>query len=196
MQDTADTGDTGEPQAAGQPADATPAAPEQPTDPVEPEGAADPWADPDAARKEIEKLRRQAAGYRTKLREAEPKLNEYQQWLDSQKTEQQKLAEQLAEVQRERDEARLGHARLMAAAAHNIPADLIDRIAGTTSEEIDEAAKVLAESIERLVAERQQAAQPRAGRTRPVESLTPGAAPSGDEPLDVNALLRARLGRG
>lgn len=114
----------------------------------------DPWADPERARREITKLRREAAKYRTQLREAEPKLTEYQKWLDSQKSEQERLAERLAQVERERDEARLGHARVMAAAAHNIPPELIGRIAGSTPEEIEEAAEELAKVLDRLVAER------------------------------------------
>ena len=84
MPDTAETT-----QAAGQPDDDAAAqqaladalAQPEPQDGEDqaPSEPADPWADPEVARKEIEKLRRQAAGYRTKLRDAEPQLAEYQQ---------------------------------------------------------------------------------------------------------------------
>ena len=154
----------------------------------------DPWADPERARREITKLRREAAKYRTQLREAEPKLTEYQKWLDSQKSEQERLAERLAQVERERDEARLGHARVMAAAAHNIPPELIGRIAGSTPEEIEDAAAELAEVLDRLVAERASTSG-RSVSTRPVESLRPGATPATtDQQIDMDSLLRRRAG--
>lgn len=154
----------------------------------------DLWADPERARREITKLRREAAKYRTQLREAEPKLTEYQKWLDSQKSEQERLAERLAQVERERDEARLGHARVMAAAAHNIPPELIGRIAGATPEEIEEAAEELAKVLDRLVAERASTSG-RSASTRPVESLRPGATPATtDQQIDMDSLLRRRAG--
>jgi chromosome segregation ATPase len=60
---------------------------------------ADPWADPDAARKEIEKLRREAAKYRTKAGELEPLARKAKELEDAQKSEQERLTEQLAQAQ-------------------------------------------------------------------------------------------------
>lgn len=60
---------------------------------------ADPWADPDAARKEIERLRREAAKYRTKAGELEPLARKAKELEDAQKTEQERLAEQLRAAQ-------------------------------------------------------------------------------------------------
>lgn len=59
----------------------------------------DPWADPDAARKEIEKLRREAAKYRTKAGELEPLAKKAQELEDAQKSEAQRLGEQLTAAQ-------------------------------------------------------------------------------------------------
>ncbi|MFF9175975.1 hypothetical protein [Streptomyces sp. NPDC014793] len=59
----------------------------------------DPWADPDAARKEIEKLRREAAKYRTKAGELEPLARKAQELEDAQKSEAQRLGEQLTAAQ-------------------------------------------------------------------------------------------------
>jgi hypothetical protein len=59
----------------------------------------DPWTDPDAARKEIEKLRREAAKYRTKAGELEPLARKARELEDAQKTEAQRLSEQLTEAQ-------------------------------------------------------------------------------------------------
>lgn len=59
----------------------------------------DPWANPDAARKEIEKLRRESAGWRTKYQEAKPLAQKAQELEDAQKSEQERLGEQLTAAQ-------------------------------------------------------------------------------------------------
>lgn len=148
----------------------------------------DPWGDPQVARKEIEKLRREAAGFRTKLREAEPQLVEYRKHLDSQKTEQQKLTEAKEAAEQRLAEVTSANARLMAAATHNIPVELIDLLGAGTDEEIDARAKLLAERL----AEPERSAPT---STRPVESLTAGGRPADDAPADPNAMFRAMLRR-
>lgn len=70
--------------------EAAPGAEQKPTD---------PWADPDAARKEIEKLRREAAKYRTKASDLEPLARRAQELEDAQKSEAQRLGEQLTAAQ-------------------------------------------------------------------------------------------------
>ncbi|SDL27835.1 hypothetical protein [Streptomyces indicus] len=55
----------------------------------------DPWADPEAARKEIEKLRRESANYRSKNKELEPLARKAKELEEAQKSEQERLAEQL-----------------------------------------------------------------------------------------------------
>jgi DNA-binding IclR family transcriptional regulator len=62
-------------------------------------GQADPWSDPEAARKEIEKLRRESAAYRTKNKELEPLARKAKELEDAQKSEQERLAEQLTREQ-------------------------------------------------------------------------------------------------
>ncbi|GAA2192720.1 hypothetical protein [Streptomyces bangladeshensis] len=56
---------------------------------------ADPWADPAAARKEIEKLRKESASWRTKYQETKPLAQKAQELEDAQKSEQERLTEQL-----------------------------------------------------------------------------------------------------
>jgi hypothetical protein len=175
VQDTADTA-----QAAGQPDASTTDTAQQPD--VQPGGGTqdsstdrqpqggDPWEDRDAARKEIEKLRRESAGWRTKYREAEPQLTEYQQWQESQKTEQQKLLDAKEAAEQQLADLRSTNARLMAAATHNIPPDLIDLLGSGTDEEINARAEVLAERLKAT------APAPAPTPQRPVEALTPGAA--------------------
>ncbi|WP_030407531.1 hypothetical protein [Streptomyces albus] len=64
----------------------------------EPQEGKTEW-DPEAARKEIEKLRREAAKHRTKAKELEPLAKRAQELEDAQKSEQQRLAEQLTAAQ-------------------------------------------------------------------------------------------------
>jgi len=76
------------------------AEPQEPkTAPEAEQAKTDPWADPDAARKEIEKLRREAAKYRTKAGELEPLAKRAQELEDAQKSEQERLTEQLTAAQ-------------------------------------------------------------------------------------------------
>lgn len=127
----------------------------------------------------------------------------YAEFEDSQKTEQQRLAERLADAEQRAAQAEIGRSRLLAAATYNIPASLLDRIGGGTEDEINESAQALSEEIERLVAERLAATPPpptpaptaAPTPTRPVESLTPGAMPANSEPEDGNAFLRWMAGR-
>ena len=201
MPDTADTIE-----AAGQPdedaaaqqalADAmTPPEPNEGQEQGREQTRTDPWADPDVARREIEKLRRESAGYRTRLRDAEPRLAQYQEYLDSQKTEQERLADAKSAAEARLAEVMATNARLMAAATHNIPAELIDLLGTGTDEEITARAQLLAE---RLTAATVTApATERPASTRPVESLTAGGRPADDTPpLDMDAYLRRMAGRG
>lgn len=206
MQDTADTT-----QAAGQPGASTDDAAaqqmlaeavQQPSvqpssgtqdDPAgqQPSASNDLWSDPEVARKEIEKLRRESAGWRTKYREAEPQLTEYQKWQDAQKTEQQKLLEAKEAAERQLGDLQSANARLMAAATHNIPPELIDLLGGGTDDEINARAEILAERLKATA----PSAMSAPSSARPVESLTPGASPGSAAPTDPNAWLRKLAGR-
>ncbi|MFJ7417985.1 hypothetical protein ACIQXD_05150 [Streptomyces uncialis] len=61
-----------------------------------PEAKPDPWDDPAAARKEIEKLRKESAGYRTKAKELEPLAAKARELEDAQKSEAERLGERLS----------------------------------------------------------------------------------------------------
>lgn len=154
------------------------------------------WDDPESARQAIEKLRRESASRRTQLREAEALAAKWREYEDSQKTEIQRATEQAEASQRELTRLREANARLMAAANHNIPPDLIDFLGSGTEEEIDERAKVLAAKLPAAAApapESLPAAEPRPAPRRPVESLTPGASLAGEPPADTNEAFRGFL---
>lgn len=141
----------------------------------------------------------------------------YAEYEDSQKTELQRLQERAEAAERERDEERRSRARLMAAAAHNLSTDLLDRLGGATEEEINETAKAISDEIDSEIARRlpdlvaaevekrlaevqQDTPEPerrglRPGPSRPVESLTPGAMPADERPVDGNDFIRLMAGR-
>lgn len=135
----------------------------------------------------------------------------YAEYEDSQKTELQRLIDRAEAAERERDEERRSRARLTAAAAHNLSADLLDRLGGGTEEEINEAAQVLSQGIDaevtrrlpdlveaevaRRLADLPQTETAPPARQRPVESLTPGAMPANSQPEDGNDFLRRMAGR-
>ncbi|WP_174545616.1 hypothetical protein [Nocardiopsis dassonvillei] len=100
---------------------------QEPTTQEEPKGLSDPWADPEKARKEIEKLRKEAASYRTKYKEAEPLARKAKEMEDAQKTAEQRLTAQLEEEQKRRgdllDRAVRAEVRALAADGFADPAD-------------------------------------------------------------------------
>jgi hypothetical protein len=104
------------------------------TEPQKPEAAleaeqapTDPWADPAAARKEIEKLRKESAGWRTKYQETKPLAQKAQELEDAKKTEQERLTEQLSaaeqRIQSFRQRAVRSEVKALAAAEFADPED-------------------------------------------------------------------------
>jgi hypothetical protein len=73
--------------------------PQEAAAPEAEQAKADPWADPESARREIEKLRKESAGYRTKVRDLEPLARKAKELEDAQKSEQERLSEQLTATQ-------------------------------------------------------------------------------------------------
>jgi len=123
----------------------------------------------------------------------------------SQMTELELAQSQIAEAQRERDEARADHSRVMAAAAHDLPVELIDYLGSGTDEEISDRAEAIAGAIETRATEiaegrvQELLAQQGGGRNgfpgaRPVESMRAGSAPSGNnDPRTSNEWFRSLL---
>jgi hypothetical protein len=110
---------------------------------------------------------------------------------DAQKTNEQRLEDRASAAERQAAQLQAANARLLAAARHAIPADLIDLLGDGDEEQINERARLLAE---RLAAAAPPATPAPLASTRPVESLKPGAAPAASEP-DPDAWLRRMAGR-
>jgi hypothetical protein len=98
---------------------------------------------------------------------------------DAQKTEQQKLAEQLEQERAGRTAASVEAARYRAAMTHGLSADDLDLL-GDDPEQIEARA-------ERLAA-RFAAAQPTTPSKRPTEALKPGASGQSGDPFEPSAL--------
>lgn len=113
-----------------------------------------------------------ALGFKSKdeIDQLRQTAQKYQEFEDTQKSELQRATERAQGVEQQLSELRATNARLMAAATHNIPPDLIDLLGSGTDEEINARAEVLAERL------KASAPQPVPTQQRPVEALTPGAA--------------------
>lgn len=133
-----------------------------------------------------------ALGFKSKeeidhLREAAQKYAEFE---DTQKTEVQRATERAQGFEQQLAELQATNARLMAAATHNIPPDLIDLLGAGSADEINARAEALAERLKATAPPAAPAQQ------RPVESLTPGAATaSGTAPGSPDQWIRRMAGR-
>jgi hypothetical protein len=104
-------------------------------------------------------------------------------------SESDRLKAELAEVQQERDEARTTHNRVMAAAANDLPVELIDYIPSGTEDEMNGHAETIARVIQetatqlasQMVAANQGQGHNGFAAARPVESMRAGSAPAGEQ---------------
>jgi hypothetical protein len=162
--------------------DDAPEGPEPATEPTPAtEPVADPWADPSSARAEIEKLRKESAAWRSKLREVEPLAAKARELEDAQKTELQKLQES-------RDAAK-SEATTTAAALQRFQVTMEQAPAGVSLDDIrwvagraqgstpEELAADVADLFARLTPPA-STPPPANGGQRPVEQLRPGAMPT------------------
>lgn len=142
------------PPAEGQDPDA------QGQDPATPSGGQDSPETFD--RDYVEKLRREAAGYRTQLKDAQDRLKSFE---DADLSERQKLQKQLDDLKKQQEAAndalRQERARLAivkAAARHGLPASLAERLVDVeyddegNPKDVDAAVKKLAAEYPQLVA--------------------------------------------
>lgn len=133
-----------------------------------------------------------ALGFKSKdeidqLRQAAQKYAEFE---DAQKSEIQKAQEQARTFEQQLAGERAQNARLLAAATHNIPPELIELLGSGSADEINSRAEVLAERLKASA----PAQAPASGR--PVESLTPGAAPASNSGVtSADQWIRKLAGR-
>jgi hypothetical protein len=128
--------------------------------------------------------------------EAARKLAEIE---DRDKSESQRNAERATAAEERAQQAEARYHRTLAAATYGLPPSLIDRISGSSEDEINESAEQLAAVINEAAEQRTTAARGNGNGApqRPVESLRPGAIPasSGGSSTDPNALFRQLMGQ-
>lgn len=175
--------------AQAQPPGTSPNSPESKPEATDWESEAAKWK---ALSRQHERQHLSALGFKSKdeidqLRQAAQK---YQEFEDTQKSELQRANERAQSVEQQLNDLRATNTRLMAAATHNIPPDLIDLLGSGTDEEINSRAEVLAERL-KASAPTSAPASP-----RPVEALTPGAATaSGAATTSPDDWIRRLAGR-
>jgi len=121
--------------------------PEGQADPVEPEKPSNPWDNPETAKAEIERLRKENGAARTnaKQKAAEEARNELAQQIGKaiglvqgdEAPDPNKLAEQLAESQRAATENAAALIRYKTAIEKQVPSHLMEFIGGSTAEEVE-----------------------------------------------------------
>lgn len=150
---------------------------------------------------ELEKWKSESRKWEKRSKEnssAASRLKEIEQKNMSELEKAQALA---ADAEERATTATAMHNRVMAAAAHNLPVDLIEDLGSGTEDEINERAERFARVIEEAVESRIQelTAGNNAGRNglpdaRPVESMRPGSAPSqGGTPTTPDQWFRQLL---
>ena len=155
--------------------------------------------DPEELAKQVNHWRKLAQKHERTSRDNSAAAARLRELEDANKTELQRAVDAKAAAEQERDALRTAQARMVAAAAHDLNADLIDFLGSGTSEEIDERAGQLAGIIEAEVTKRVEQLTGQNGTRasggtrarRPVESMRVGAAPAGTAITDnPNALFR------
>jgi hypothetical protein len=149
---------------------------------------------------EIEHWKTQARKQEARARDNAAKAKAHDDYVESQKTEQQKLADRANEAEQRATEAEAAHHRLLAAANNDLPPELVDVLGTGTEDDINARAEAIGKAIttrvnELLAAARNGQAPRQTGNGRPVEQLTPGASPgAGGTPMDNNGWFREMLG--
>ena len=155
---------------------ATPDAPEQPTTPPEGAPASDEGKTFDA--EYVDKLRKEAAKYRTEAKANADAATRLAQIEEANKTEAQKAADRLAAAEKAATEATSSLARLEVALAKGLTPSQAKRLVGSTREELEADADELLKDIG-------DAARPRAPKPDPTQGRVPNGTPLDPRSADL-----------
>jgi hypothetical protein len=139
---------------------------------------AKPGKTPEDYEAELAKVRREAAGYRVKLKEVEPIAKRAQEAEEAKKDDIQRANERAQAAEREKETLEQGYARLELAVQYKIEKEDIELIGSGSREEME----VRAKRVAALTAAASKVAPP--PTDRPVEGLRPGATPEPAKPPD------------
>lgn len=163
------------------PAEVAAATAELPAEPA-PESTSEPapksWT-PEEYEAELAKVRKEAAGWRTKLREIEPKAKAYDEHQDSQKTEIERATERASQLEADL-QARTNELNILRAAAkHGVREEDYDLLGSGTPEELEARAERIASMYGKP-----SEPTPAPPSDRPLETLRPGASPTPPPAVD------------
>jgi hypothetical protein len=119
-------------------------------------------------------------------KEAEQARLRVKEFEDAQKSESERLAEQLAETQKRADAAELQAARLQVASDKGLPASSVKFLTGSSVEELAASADELMSLLQPSEPEKP---------SRPRERLRPGSSPESDPEPDARAIADSILSR-
>lgn len=129
----------------------------------EPETGTDTTEDTSGLKTALEKEREARKAAEREARENRAAAKRLAELEESNKSEQEKLADQLSTAVRERDEAIKAASRLRVAVEKGLPADLVDRLRGDTDDELAEDADKLLALVAKDDTPRPPAPDPRQG---------------------------------
>lgn len=158
-----------------------------PNQPPAPEGNKDGELGPEGQRA-LERMKAELREAKAKVKEYEPLAQKAREQDEAQKSEAQRLAEQRAEAEQRAQAAEVALMRYRVGAEKKVPSVLIERLAGSTEDE-------MREDADRLMAELSGIATPPPAPTPNGNAASSGPTPNGGAP-DMNTLLRALAGRG
>ncbi len=123
----------------------------------------------------VKSLRKEAARYRTENKELSEKAKAFDEWNESQKSEQQKKDEALAAAQSELAQMRSELLRSKVASKKQLPPSLVARLKGETEEELEADADALLADLKDQYAPKQKSSpeQTGAGVVGESEGITP-----------------------
>jgi hypothetical protein len=150
--------------------------------PAEPAQAAETapkaWT-PEEYEAELAKVRKEAAGWRTKLREVEPLAKAYEEAEEAKKTEVQRATERASQLEADLT-ARTNELNILRAAAkHGVREQDYDLLGSGTPEELDARAERIASMYGKP-----SEPTPAPPSDRPLETLRPGASPTPPPAVD------------
>lgn len=144
----------------------------------------DPWANPELARSEIEKLRRENASWRTQVRDLKPLADKAKELDEATKSEVQKALDRATQAEQTAQAALLDAARMRAATIHGLTEAQARRLVGSTPEELEADAKEFAKELGTTN-----------GARKPAD-LKQGSRGPSQQQEDPNAWIRRAAGRG
>lgn len=118
---------------------------QQPTSESKEDGSNSLPDDPEVLKREIAKLRKENAARRTKNKDVEDAAKKWQEHLDSQKTEMEKLQDRLTNLQKENEDLKVSELRRNLADEFDLDSDLVEFITGADLDEMRDKAKRLSE---------------------------------------------------